>query len=100
MRALGAPARLRILFLLLDGEKTVDELADLAAIEQSAASHHLRLLRDVRLVRVRREGRHAHYSLFDHHVPDLLASVRDHQEHVQVPEPRQTSTRPAATARR
>lgn len=87
MRALGTPARLQLLFALLSGEQTVEQLAQRARLGQSATSHHLRLLRSLRMVSVRREGRHAHYSLHDHHLADLLAAVRHHQEHVHPPSP-------------
>src|SRR5215208_1412543 len=87
MRALGTPARLQLLYVLLAGEKTVEQLAAAAGLGQSAASHHLRLLRSLRMVAVRREGRHAFYSLHDHHIADLLAAVRHHQEHVHPPAP-------------
>jgi DNA-binding transcriptional ArsR family regulator len=82
MKALASPSRLRLLVVLLEGERTVDELAAEAGLGASATSHHLRILRVLRLVRVRREGRHAHYSLHDHHIRDLLAAVRHHHEHV------------------
>jgi DNA-binding transcriptional ArsR family regulator len=42
------------------------------------------VLRDARLVKVRREGRHAFYSLHDYHVPDFLAAMRHHYEHVEL----------------
>src|SRR4051812_7069834 len=82
MRAFGSASRLRLLWALLDGERTVEQLATEVAMEQSAVSHQLRLLRQLRLVAVRRDGRHAHYRLFDHHLPDLLAALRHHHEHV------------------
>src|SRR5215211_2849065 len=82
MRAFGSGSRLRILFELLAGEKTVDELAAAAEMEQSAASHQLRLLRQLRLVAVRREGRHGFYRLYSHHLPDLLEAIRHHYEHI------------------
>lgn len=85
MRALGSPGRLRLLFGLLEAERTVEDLAVIAGLEPSATSHHLRLLRDRRLVRVRRAGRHSFYALHDHHVADLLAAVRHHREHVRPP---------------
>lgn len=88
MRALGSPARLRLLVALIDGDKKVEGLSDAAGLEQSATSHHLRLLRSLRLVKVRRDGRHRWYSLYDHHVRDLLAAVRHHQEHVYLPDAR------------
>jgi DNA-binding transcriptional ArsR family regulator len=80
----------------MDGERTVERLAESAGLGRSAASHSLRLLRALRLVRVRREGRHAYYSLHDHHVADLLAAVRHHHEHLEpqtVPMP--TQARPS-----
>jgi DNA-binding transcriptional ArsR family regulator len=87
MRAFGAGSRLRLLYALLAGERTVEDLADAAGLSTSAASHQLRLLRHARLVAVRRKGRHAHYRLHDHHVADLLAAIRHHHEHVHPPAP-------------
>ena len=82
MRAFGSASRLRLLVSLVDGERTVEDLAARAGLEMSAASHQLRILRSLRLVRVRRAGRHAFYSLHDHHVSELLAAVRHHREHI------------------
>ena len=81
LRAFGSASRLRLLWALRDGEQTVEQLAATVGMEQSAVSHQLRLLRQQRLVTVRRDGRHAHYRLFDHHLPDLLAALRHHHEH-------------------
>jgi DNA-binding transcriptional ArsR family regulator len=81
LRAFGSASRLRLLWALAGGERTVAQLADAVAMEQSAVSHQLRLLRQQRLVAVRRDGRHAHYRLFDHHLPELLAALRHHHEH-------------------
>jgi DNA-binding transcriptional ArsR family regulator len=66
---------------------TVEQLSERADLSQSAASHQLRLLRQGRLVRVRRNGRHAYYGLHDHHMVDLLAALRHHHEHVNPPAP-------------
>ena len=85
--ALSSPGRLRMLTELLEGERGVDELATAAGLSQSATSHHLRLLRSLRLVRFRRDGRRILYRLHDHHVADLLVAVRHHREHVDPPEP-------------
>ena len=82
MRALGSASRLRILVELLNGRRTVEQLADAAELGASATSHHLRVLRSLRLVRARRAGRHVHYELHDHHIAELLAAVRHHDEHV------------------
>ena len=85
LKALASPGRLRLLTDLLGGERTVEELARAAGLSDSATSHHLRLLRTLRLVRARRSGRNVFYSLHDHHIADLLAAVRHHQEHVHPP---------------
>jgi len=87
LKALGSPGRLRVLTELLSRERAVEELAAAAELSLSATSHHLRLLRSLRLVRARRDGRHVRYRLHDHHVADLLAAVRHHQEHVHPPAP-------------
>src|SRR3954447_13141609 len=81
MRAFGSASRLRLLWALLERERTVEQLVATVAMEQSAVSHQLRLLRQQRLVAVRRDGRHAFYRLHDHHLPDLLAALRHHHEH-------------------
>jgi len=85
--ALSSPGRLRMLAELTDGERSVDELTAAAGLSQSATSHHLRLLRSLRLVRFRRDGRRILYRLHDHHLGELLAAVRHHHEHVHPPEP-------------
>jgi DNA-binding transcriptional ArsR family regulator len=87
LRALGSPGRLRLLTELLGAERTVEDLAAAAELSLSATSHHLRLLRSLRLVRARRDGRHVRYQLYDHHIADLLAAVRHHHEHVHPPAP-------------
>ena len=81
MSAFTAPSRLRLLFALLDGERSVEELAERAGVGPTVASQQLRVLRQLHAVAVRREGRRAYYRLFDHHMADLLAAVRYHGEH-------------------
>src|SRR5687767_1075675 len=85
LKALASPGRLRVLTALLKRDRTVEQLAAEAELSVSATSHHLRLLRTLRLVRARREGRHVHYVLHDHHIADLLAAIRHHHEHVHPP---------------
>jgi DNA-binding transcriptional ArsR family regulator len=87
LKALGSPGRLRVLVELLAGDRTVEQLAVAAELSPSATSHHLRLLRSLRLVRARRDGRNVVYALHDHHIVDLLAAVRHHHEHVHPPAP-------------
>jgi DNA-binding transcriptional ArsR family regulator len=81
--AFATGSRLLLLWAMLAGERNVEELATEAGLSQSATSHQLKVLRDARLVKVRREGRHAFYSLHDHHVPDVLAALRHHYEHAE-----------------
>jgi DNA-binding transcriptional ArsR family regulator len=86
LKALASAGRLRVLTELVGGERTVEQLAAAAELSVSATSHHLRLLRSLRLVRARRDGRHVIYTLHDHHLGDLLAAVRHHREHVHPPD--------------
>jgi ArsR family transcriptional regulator, lead/cadmium/zinc/bismuth-responsive transcriptional repressor len=77
-RALGDPTRLRLLSALGGGELCVCDLASLAGISESATSHQLRLLRALRLVRARRDGRMVFYRLDDEHVAGLVAQGLQH----------------------
>lgn len=79
-RLLGDPTRVRLVDALTHGERCVCDLASLVGLTESAVSHQLRLLRGARLVRVRRSGRLAFYSLDDHHVVGLIHDTRKHVE--------------------
>ena len=79
-RLLGDPTRVRLVDALSHGERCVCDLARLVGLTESAVSHQLRLLRAARLVRARRTGRMAYYSLDDHHVIGLLHDTRKHVE--------------------
>ena len=79
-KLLGDPTRVRLVDALTHGERCVCDLAALVGMTESAVSHQLRLLRAARLVRVRRAGRLAFYSLDDHHVVGLLHDTRKHVE--------------------
>lgn len=96
LKALASPSRLRVLAELVDGERTVEQLAAACGLTPSATSHNLRILRSLRLVRTHREGRYAYYALHDHHVPDLLAAIRHHHEHVHPQAPVELPARAAA----
>lgn len=76
--ALGDPARLRLLELLLDGRHCVSELAEETDASLSAVSQRLKILTAARLVRREREGRHVFYMLADQHVSIILNQVFDH----------------------
>jgi DNA-binding transcriptional ArsR family regulator len=71
-RLLGDPTRLRIVDALADGELCVCDISDQVGISESAVSHQLRLMRTMRLVRGRREGRCVYYTLDDQHVLSLF----------------------------
>jgi ArsR family transcriptional regulator, lead/cadmium/zinc/bismuth-responsive transcriptional repressor len=77
-RVLGDPTRVRILDALSAGELCVCDIASLVGISESAASHQLRLLRGMRLVRPRREGRLVYYSVDDQHILELLKQASTH----------------------
>ena len=79
-QALGDDSRIRIVWVLSKGERNVGDLADLLKMSQPAVSHHLRMLRNLRLVRVRREGRTSFYSLDDQHINRLLHEGIEHVE--------------------
>jgi DNA-binding transcriptional ArsR family regulator len=83
-RALGDPTRVRILDALAAGELCVCDIASLVGISESAASHQLRLLRGMRLVRPRRAGRQVYYAVDDHHILELLTQARTHVEEAQL----------------
>ena len=80
-RALSDPTRLRIVSLLAGAELCVYDLAAVLGMGQSAVSHQLRTLRDLRLVRWRREGRQIFYTLDDEHVADLFRRGLEHVQH-------------------
>jgi DNA-binding transcriptional ArsR family regulator len=75
---LSDPSRLGILEALAEGERCVHEIAGSMGMSQSAVSHQLRLLRQGRLVRAKREGQHMRYRLDDDHVRRLLAVAAEH----------------------
>jgi ArsR family transcriptional regulator, lead/cadmium/zinc/bismuth-responsive transcriptional repressor len=70
--------RLRILALLAKQEQCVGDLALILGMNESAVSHQLRILRSLRLVSYRKQGRHVFYLLQDHHVLDLYQTAIAH----------------------
>ncbi len=83
-KAMGDPSRLRILAALaaVDGEELcVCAICDLLDVSQSAVSHQLRHLRNLRLVKARRQGKWMFYSLDDDHVRTLMAQGLCHAAH-------------------
>lgn len=80
--ALGDPTRARILYALSAHSMCVRDLAILVGVSESGVSHQLRLLRERRLVKPRREGKVIYYALDDHHLLALLREAEFHADHV------------------
>ncbi|HOB22119.1 MAG: helix-turn-helix transcriptional regulator [Firmicutes bacterium] len=78
--ALGEEVRTQILYLLSQEEMCVCDLAEILELSLPAISHHLRLLKLLRLVKYRREGKMVYYSLADDHVIKLMEVAKEHYE--------------------
>jgi|SRR5689334_20882835 len=83
MSAFATASRLKLLYVLAGGESSVEELAERAGTTPNAVSQQLRILRHLRLVTARREGRRILYRLHDEHLVDLLAAIRHQLEHAE-----------------
>lgn len=81
MHAFAHPVRVQILGLLRRGPMNVGELTVQLNVEQSAASHQLRLLRDLGLVTTSRSGRHIYYDVHDEHVVEMMDQALHHVAH-------------------
>lgn len=77
-KALGDPTRVQIVWALSHGELCVTDIAELLGVTPSAISHHLRTLRNLRLVKIRRDHRTLFYSLDDEHIEHLLEEGMEH----------------------
>ena len=77
-KALGDPTRLKMVMALRGGEMCVCDLAALLNLSESATSHQIRRLKDLALVKSRRDGQILYYSLDDHHVEELIQVGQDH----------------------
>ena len=79
-RVFGDSTRIKILYALHDNELCVQDISNAVALSQSAVSHQLRVLKDSKLVRFRREGKTVYYALDDDHVRSILSLGMDHIE--------------------
>ena len=79
-KVFGDSTRIRILFVLFEAEVCVCDLAEALNMTQSAISHQLRILKQNKLVKNRREGKSVFYSLADEHVRSIIAQGREHIE--------------------
>ena len=74
----GDSTRCKILYVLASGEQSVGDIADTLSMTQSAISHQLRVLKQARLVKYRREGKTVFYSLADAHIKTIFNQAFDH----------------------
>ena len=79
-KTFGDSTRIKILCVLFDGEKCVQEITEATGASQSAVSHQLRILKQARLVRNRRQGKQICYCLADDHVKTILGMAKEHLE--------------------
>ena len=79
-KVFGDNTRIRILWALFDDELCVYDISDKVAMSQSAVSHQLRILKQARLVKSRRDGKQTFYSLDDDHVKTIIEQVLIHAE--------------------
>lgn len=70
--------RIRILYCLIDNERSVTEIAELLDMNQSAISHQLRFLKNSKLIKNRRDGKTIYYSLADDHVSNIISQGIEH----------------------
>ncbi|MCD1295238.1 transcriptional regulator [Methanocella sp. CWC-04] len=80
-KVMGDPTRLKIINALSAGEMCVCDLANVIGMEHSATSHQLRILKALRLVKYRKQGKSAYYSLDDEHVLTLFKEGWKHVHH-------------------
>ena len=72
------PTRVHILYLLAEREQCVSDIAEQVELSQSAISHQLRILKQMQLIKFRREGKNILYSLADEHVKTILEMGLEH----------------------
>ncbi|MBU0472709.1 MAG: metalloregulator ArsR/SmtB family transcription factor [Bacteroidetes bacterium] len=79
-KLLGEPTRLKIVLSLINSELCVCDLAAAMEANVSTVSHQLRLLRNARLVKYRKEGKMVFYSIDDNHIADTIKKIKEHTE--------------------
>ena len=79
-KVFGDTTRIRILYVLFEAEMCVCDIAEMLSMTPSAISHQLRLLKQFKLVKSRRDGKTIYYSLADDHVRSIIDQGREHIE--------------------
>lgn len=77
-KVFGDATRIKILYVLLESEVCVCDLAELLGMTQSAISHQLRVLKQMKLVKNRRDGKTVYYSLADGHIQSIISQGMEH----------------------
>lgn len=80
-KALGDPTRVKLIHALLSTELCVHDLCVVLGMTQSAVSHQLRYLRNIRMVKRRKEGKTVYYSIDDDHVKEIFTQTLTHLQH-------------------
>lgn len=81
LSVLGEAARLSIVVYLMDKPASVGEITEFLGMSQPAISHHLRLLKDARILKAEKKGKQVYYSLKDNHVKNIIESGLVHMSH-------------------
>ena len=71
-KTFGDPTRIKILINLIDNELCVQDICNNLNMNQSAISHQLKTLKNIKLIKSRRDGKQIYYSLSDEHVKDII----------------------------
>lgn len=79
-KVFGDTTRMKILYTLFASELCVCDIAEVLGMSQSAVSHQLRIIKQAKLIKNRREGKTIYYSLADDHVTTIVAMAKDHLE--------------------
>ena len=79
-RVFGDTTRIKILYTLFESELCVNDIAQLLGMTQSSVSHQLRILKNAKLVKFKRDGKQMIYSLDDDHVRSMIALGLEHTE--------------------
>ena len=82
LSALSDPTRIRVIGLLAKSEMCVGDLSLVLGMTQPAISHHLRILRNLKIVATRKAGRHVFYTLADQHIHDIFTQSLEHTRHI------------------
>jgi DNA-binding transcriptional ArsR family regulator len=82
-QALSDLTRVKVIFALTHGERSVNEIAVMVGASPSSVSHHLRRLRDAGLVEFHRHGNQIFYSIEDVHIAAILEEAQHHTDHTQ-----------------